>query len=70
MPDQQKYTNKLKGQRVVIIGGSSGLGFGLAEAVIEEGGNVIVTGSRDETVEKTIRRLKEGYPSAAQTGKF
>ena len=55
---------------MVIIGGSSGLGFGLAEAVIEEGGNVVVTGSRDETVEKTIRRLREAYPSAAQTGKF
>jgi NAD(P)-dependent dehydrogenase (short-subunit alcohol dehydrogenase family) len=65
---QPKHTNKLKGQRVVIIGRSSGLGFGLAEAVIEEGGNVVVTGSRDETVKKTVGRLREGYPSAAQTG--
>jgi NAD(P)-dependent dehydrogenase (short-subunit alcohol dehydrogenase family) len=65
MPDQQKYTNKLKAKRVVIIGGTSGMGYGLAEAILEKGGYVVVTGSRDASVEKTLARLKESYPSAA-----
>lgn len=34
MQDQLKYTNKLANSRVLIIGASSGLGFGVAEAAL------------------------------------
>lgn len=30
-----KYINKLQGKRIVVLGGTSGIGFGVAEASIE-----------------------------------
>jgi NAD(P)-dependent dehydrogenase (short-subunit alcohol dehydrogenase family) len=63
MPDQKKYADKLSGQHIVIIGGSSGVGFGVAEACLEEGASVIITASRDETLNKALTRLKTAYPS-------
>lgn len=65
MPDQQKYAGKLKGQRVVIFGGSSGLGFAAAEAAIEDGASVVVTSSKDARVQSAINRIKTSYPSAS-----
>ena len=65
MPDQQKYVGKLKGQRVVIFGGSSGLGFAAAEAAIEDGASVVVTSSKDARVQSAISRIKTSYPSAS-----
>lgn len=64
MADQQKYLNKLAGTRVLIIGGSSGLGYGAAEAVVECGASkVIISSSKDSRVQETIARLKKAYPS-------
>ena len=37
MGDQQKYTSKLNGTRILVIGGTSGIGFSVAEAMIEHG---------------------------------
>ncbi|OAL34872.1 hypothetical protein AYO20_05832 [Fonsecaea nubica] len=65
MTDQAKYINKLKGARVLIIGGTSGIGFGVAEAVIEHGaGKVIVSSSRESRVNDAVARLKASYPSS------
>ncbi|KIY03494.1 uncharacterized protein Z520_00185 [Fonsecaea multimorphosa CBS 102226] len=65
MPDQAKYINKLKGVRVLIIGGTSGIGFGVAEAAIEHGaGKVIVSSSREARVKDAVARLKASYPSS------
>ena len=65
MPDQVKYTNKLQGARVLLIGGSSGIGFGVAEAVVEQGASkVIVVSSRKARVDSAIERLKKAYPSS------
>ncbi|KAI9688682.1 MAG: hypothetical protein M1822_001039 [Bathelium mastoideum] len=66
MPDQQKYTNKLHDARVLIIGGSSGLGFTAAEAVLESGaGAVIISSSNPQKINNAIDRLKAAYPSRA-----
>lgn len=65
MPDAQKYTNKLVGARVLVIGGSSGLGFAAAEASLESGATVIISSSNPSRVETGIARLQKDYPSAA-----
>lgn len=65
MPDQTKFTNKLHGTRILIIGGSSGLGYAVAEAAIEyKAAKVILSSSRDSRVQSSIQRLKSSYPSS------
>ena len=59
-----KYTNKLEGKRVLVIGGTSGIGFCVAEACVEFGAIVTVASSRQEKIDKTIDRLTTSYPDA------
>ena len=49
-----KYTNKLVGKRVLVLGGTSGIGFCVAEACVEFGAIVTVASSRQEKIDKTI----------------
>jgi len=66
MPDQQKYTNKLEGSRVLVLGGSAGIGYGVAEAVVENGAKVVISSSNPKRVEEAVARLQQAYPSKAQ----
>ncbi|KAF3931903.1 hypothetical protein ABW20_dc0100216 [Dactylellina cionopaga] len=59
-----KYLNKLEGKRVLVVGGTSGIGFGVAEACIEHGAIVTVASSRQAKVDQTIARIKASYPDA------
>ncbi|KAF2124298.1 short chain dehydrogenase [Dothidotthia symphoricarpi CBS 119687] len=65
MTDQKKYINKLQDTRVLVIGGSSGIGFAVAEAVLEYGAQVTISSSNPKRVEASISKLKSSYPSAA-----
>ncbi|KAL4867072.1 hypothetical protein BDV12DRAFT_198552 [Aspergillus spectabilis] len=66
MPDQQKYTTKLLNTRVLIIGGTSGLGFGCAEAVLEHGASeLILSSSSQSRLNTAISKLKASYPSSS-----
>ena len=47
----------LEGQRVVIIGGSSGIGFAVADGAIRAGAQVVVGSSGAERVEDAVKRL-------------
>ena len=64
MPDAQKYTAKLSGARVLVIGGSSGIGYAVAEASVELGATVIISSSQESRVKSSIEKLIESYPSA------
>lgn len=64
MSENLKYQSKLKGQRVLIFGGSSGLGFAAAEAVVENGASVIISSSSQQKIDKAVERLMKAYPSA------
>ncbi|KAI9683298.1 MAG: hypothetical protein M1822_006163 [Bathelium mastoideum] len=65
MADQKKYTNKLEGSHILIIGGSSGIGFGVAEASLEFGARVTIASSQQTRIDNAIARLTKAYPSAA-----
>ncbi len=52
----------LKGQRIVVLGGTSGIGYATAEAAAAEGAVVVVASSRDEGVKRALA----GLPSTAE----
>ena len=57
-----KYINKLEGQRVLVFGGTSGIGFGVVEAALEHGATVFISGSNMPKLERTRERLITEYP--------
>ena len=65
MADQVKYTSKLNGSRILIIGGSSGIGFAAAECLLEHGASIIISSSNLEKVSNKVKRLQTAYPSKA-----
>lgn len=69
--NQNKYTTKLNGKKVLILGGTSGIGYACAEGALEFGAHVIISSSTSEKVESAQKRLKEAYPDYADrvTGK-
>lgn len=64
MTDSNKYSNKLAGTRVLIIGGSSGIGYCVAEACLEFGASVVISSSRKSRIDSSINQLLQTYPSA------
>lgn len=53
-----KYAAKLAGKRVLLLGGTSGIGLAVAEAVREFGATVVVSSSSREKVDAAIRKLE------------
>lgn len=47
----------LKGKKVVIIGGSSGIGLATAKSVVSKGGNVIIVSSNQERINKALKEI-------------
>ena len=64
MADSKKYSNKLAGARVLIIGGSSGIGYCVGEACLEFGASVIISSSQQSRIDSSIDQLLKTYPSA------
>ena len=50
----------LKGKKVLITGGSSGIGFAIAEAALAKGADVVITGRRQDVVMEAARQLRQG----------
>ena len=48
---------RLDGQRVVVIGGSSGIGLGIAKVAAREGARVVVAGRSADKLEAALREL-------------
>lgn len=47
----------MHGQRVVVVGGTSGIGLAVAEAAIRSGADVVVASARQTSVDKALARL-------------
>lgn len=63
MSDNRRY-NKLAGHRILIFGGTSGIGYEVACASLESNASaIIISSSNPERVKSTIARLKGEYPN-------
>jgi NAD(P)-dependent dehydrogenase (short-subunit alcohol dehydrogenase family) len=60
MENQKEYSTTLYGKRIVVLGGTSGMGFATAEMAAREGATVVVASSRRESVDRAIARLPQG----------
>ncbi|RMZ90058.1 hypothetical protein DV736_g2724, partial [Chaetothyriales sp. CBS 134916] len=60
-----KYLGKLQDKRVLVVGGTSGIGYGVAEGTIEFGARVIVASRTQANVDKAVNQLKSTYPERA-----
>jgi uncharacterized oxidoreductase len=49
----------VSGKRVLITGGSSGIGLALAHALLGKGAKVVITGRRVETLAKAVQELQQ-----------
>lgn len=49
----------LKGKVAIVTGGSRGIGFAIVKKFLENGARVILCGSRQETAERAVAKLKE-----------
>ncbi|WP_055493831.1 SDR family oxidoreductase [Streptomyces sp. TP-A0356] len=50
----------LQGQRIVVIGGTSGIGLAVAQAAAREGAEAVIASRRQESVDAALRRLPRG----------
>lgn len=49
----------MKGRTVLITGGTQGIGFGIAKAILENDGNVIITGRSQNRVDEACAALRK-----------
>lgn len=50
-------SNQFKGRKLLVVGGTSGMGFETARMVIAEGGSAVIVGSRPEKTEAAREQL-------------
>ena len=59
-----KFSSKLTNARILIFGGTSGLGFAVAEACLEAGAHVTISGSRQPKIDDKLTQLLSSSPDA------
>ena len=66
---RKKYTAKLHDKRILILGGTSGIGFCVAEVCLEFGyASITISSSQQAKVDSAISRLTSYYPEANNNG--
>ncbi|KAK0528826.1 hypothetical protein OC834_003906 [Tilletia horrida] len=59
MAPEPKFVQTLKGTKGVVIGGTSGIGFAVAQGLVEEGASVVVASSSKDKVDRAVARLND-----------
>ena len=57
------HPNRLQDARVLVFGGTSGIGFGIANLCLSQGSTVIISGSKQPKVDDKVALLRSYYPS-------
>lgn len=57
------HANRLSGARVLIFGGTSGIGFAIANMALSNGATVVISGSTQSKVDAKVELLQSLYPS-------
>ena len=52
----------LKGKTAMVTGGTRGIGYAVVKVYLENGAKVALCGSRQETVDKALEKLKAENP--------
>ncbi|MDH3652762.1 MAG: SDR family oxidoreductase [Myxococcales bacterium] len=55
---------QVAGKRALVTGGGTGVGFGCAQRLLEQGARVLIVGRRDDVLGKAVERLKTIVPGA------
>jgi NAD(P)-dependent dehydrogenase (short-subunit alcohol dehydrogenase family) len=58
----------LAGKRAFVSGSSQGIGYAIAETLLQEGATVIVNGRSQDRVDAAVERLRTAVPGADVTG--
>lgn len=59
------YIDKIKDKHVVVIGGSAGIGYSVAEAAAANGAHVYIASSNPKRVEDAVQKLGSGVQGRA-----
>ena len=60
METQTEYPMTLNGKRIVVLGGTSGIGFATAAMAAREGAAMVVASSRREHIDRAVASLPKG----------
>lgn len=60
MNNQIENRSSLNGKRVIILGGSTGIGFATAKAAAAEGAKVVIVSGNQSKIDKALSQLPEG----------
>ena len=63
-----KIAGMLEGKTAIVTGGTRGIGYEIVKKFVEAGAKVALFGSRQETVDKALAKLKEEMPEAEVMG--
>lgn len=53
--------NRLCGSKIIVTGGSRGIGFAMAKKFVDEGADVLITGRNEESLQKSAEQIKCKY---------
>lgn len=51
---------RLEGKTALVTGGSRGIGYGIAERILQEGGSVVITGRKQDGLNEAAKSLDVG----------